>query len=753
MLSYAETPTTGLLLMADGFGPMLRWNSLTFQAEPAGVLPPTTAPTLGFSGSGAIVGNYFAYVRFVDQFGNVSNLSPISNEITAAGSSGTITDATNATPIVFEAIGHGLTSGATVSVSGVGGNTSANNVWTITVVDADHFSADGSSGTASYTGGGAWISGVSTIAYSNVPTPTEPKVVRRQILRNTDGQAQTFYVDVDTTDLTSASFTSTQTDVFLAAGIAQAILDSNGLPLANTFNVPPNHKAVIEFHINRMFAAVEEDYVQGSIQTTYGSAVVQGIGTEWNSSLTNRFLWVVGASQPYQVMSVDTVNQKLTLTVPYSDSADLFAQYAIRPAPAERRLLYYSLSGLPEAWPVTNAISVQEDGDEHTGLMSKGSFLYILEKRHIYRFTFQGDPAVGGAIFLSALRGCINNRCWVLVDDTAYMLDEQGIHAFSGGETSEPISNQIQDIFRPNSPSNYRVNWRASRGFHAAHYPPQECIRWFVALSGSYLPRHAICYNYRLKRWWLEEFAYNVGASAVGRAGGIPTLFLGGPARRVFAFWQGFLDGPNASMGTVRGAVTSATLFSITDTAAVYAGTGLVGSPFSIVTGAGKYQTRLISGVSGQTLLFDEPFLQLPDTTSVYQIGGIHWRFQSGWFRFVNDEESNQRRLELVFSPTINPATLDMRLRIDFSSTAYAWGVDRRSSDGSGVQVSSGSPDLVVDLTKPTGIAQHRLPSHKEFYLDGKRYTQPELEGFTNNDQVTILQLTYDGVVITAGGR
>lgn len=70
--------------------------------------------------------------------------------------SGTVTGATNATPIVVTSAGHGLTTGAFVTVSGVVGNTSANGSFAVTVLDADRFELDGSTGGGSYTSGGAW---------------------------------------------------------------------------------------------------------------------------------------------------------------------------------------------------------------------------------------------------------------------------------------------------------------------------------------------------------------------------------------------------------------------------------------------------------------------------------------------------------------------------------------------------------------------------------------------------------------------
>jgi hypothetical protein len=66
----------------------------------------------------------------------------------------TLTAATNATPIAITITGHGYSTGDTVVVTGVGGNTAANGTWEITVTDANTFTLDGSAGNANRTSGG-----------------------------------------------------------------------------------------------------------------------------------------------------------------------------------------------------------------------------------------------------------------------------------------------------------------------------------------------------------------------------------------------------------------------------------------------------------------------------------------------------------------------------------------------------------------------------------------------------------------------
>ena len=66
----------------------------------------------------------------------------------------TLTAATNATPIAITITGHGYSTGDTVVVTGVVGNTNANGTWEITVTDANTFTLDNSAGNAARTSGG-----------------------------------------------------------------------------------------------------------------------------------------------------------------------------------------------------------------------------------------------------------------------------------------------------------------------------------------------------------------------------------------------------------------------------------------------------------------------------------------------------------------------------------------------------------------------------------------------------------------------
>jgi hypothetical protein len=699
-----------------------------------------------------ISGTYYAYVRYVDANENFSNLGPLCGPFNTAANN-TVTAATNTSPIKITSAKHGLFTGASVNVQDVEGNTAANGTWTVTVTDPNNFYLNYSAGNAAYLSGGTWSynsavqPGITSISYTNVPVPTDPRVVRKQILRNTAGQASTFYVDVDTTDLSATGFSSTRTDEQLATQQAVPILNADGSLSANRYGVPPAHKRAIAQIRDRMFMAVDGVYTEGSAVLVDGSLTVQGIGTQWTLSMAGRYLYVPQSIPSGNlIQEVNVAAQTLTLSTAYLGPSDAFALYTIRPAPAERRLVYWSEAGLPEAWPVINAISVPEDGDELTGLMAFNSWLFVLEDRHIYRFSFQDDPATDGSLNLAINRGCANHRCWVQADGIAFMLDQQGAYAFDGS-SADPVTDAVQDIWRTDG-SPYQINWQASETFHAVDYPAQQCIRWFVSLSASDFPRDALCFDYRRKRWWIEQFAGPIGGSVLGYDTGTlqPRVYLGGDAQRVFAYWQGTLDVVNPANGTTRGTATAAGLLSLTDSAATFNTTEAVGAPLVIAEGTGKGQRRIVSAATTTALTVSQPWNILPDTTSVYQLGGIQWKYQTGWFRWdVPDETLEHRRIEVVWQSVANPATMDVEVYRDLCPAPMTWGYSYQSKDTGGVAVQAGKPDLVVDLTKKSGFAQKRLDGHKEYYADGWRFISVGFQGSSGMDPIRIYQITIDG--------
>lgn len=597
------------------------------------------------------------------------------------------------------------------------------------------------------------------IDYTNVPVSSESRVTKRQIFRNTNGQTTTFYLDTEISDNSTTTGSSTKTDTQLQASTELPILNPDGTVNANRFGEPPDHKAYIANHQDRLWFAGDVTYNQGSVQVTNGSSTVTGRGTAWTSSMADREFYVVGDSDRYVISSVNVGAQTLALTENYGGTTDLFALYAIRPDRDERQKVYFSEAGEPESVQSTNSFKIQEpdDADDVTGLMALGHFLFVLMNRHIYRINFAYDPTEDVSVHPVVFRGSLNNRTWVRVEDKAYMMDREGIHRFEGahnGGVTVHISEPIQDYFRNN-----RINWRASRWFFASHSPGEEVVRFHVALGGQYLPKHALCYHYRHEAWWVESFPFQLGAACLAFIGNGQGNVLGSEFETIYAQGHGTADGVyNYSLNnTLRGTATASSLYSLTDSAASFPSTGLVNAPLAIVEGRGKGQVRRVTSVSGTTRLYIKtPWAIKPDTTSKYQLGAVPWVIKTGRYRFIDRDrypvdEYNTRRAVLVAEPTENEAQVDIQTYLNHetvpNTNLVTLGTD------CGVFTSGGQ--YVIDITHDPNNDGVFFSGYRHIEFSGTiidpRFSDNwmilNLSGFQALDRVIVHEVTIDGVV------
>ena len=771
--TYAEMPN-GSILIANGIDPMIRWDGMVKLATFAGIQPPQSSIALAGQGVGTITGMRYAFVRFLDQYGNPSNLSPISNVVNMGRDALIDNLSWDTTTGIVKIVtkDHGLLPGEQLvfqGIHGIGASTVnsplVNGTWTpwsvLKVIDQDTFTL---SGVRVYSGqwteGGWWTWGISQIVYQAVPIPTDPKAVRRQILRNLEGSADTFYVDLDTRDLITTTFYSSTTDDQLAVQQAVSLESEDGLPLANLYAPPPSHKAVIISHLGRIFAAVDRPYSLGCVRPIAGSKAIQGIGTNWPGTWAGRMLYVTGAPTPCEIQAIDPQGQTIVLVYPYPGQTQPYATYTIRPAIAERKLVYYCEPTSAECWPPWNAFAVPEDGDQLTGLMVHSSFLFVLEQRHIYRYTFQRDPGPApdgdSFIFLAVERGAVNHRCVVRVEDKAYMLDEAGVHVFDGGQSSEPISEPVQNFFYSDGlqPA-LQIDWSADRTlWHAAHEPVRATIRWFVQMVGYDGIYHALCYDYRHERWWIEQYPTQITASVESHLGFRRSL-VGTEARKVLCLGQGTMDAVDPSAGTINGTVTSADSVSITDSTANFAA-NLNGVPVAIVAGTGRDQQNIVTTNTTTKLNVLNNWAVVPDATSRYQVGGVNWSWRSGWFEFdtdLGDETENPKDVEVVYRPLQSGTLADLQLYYDHADTAYPWSL---TYSGDGMSTINGDPHIQINLQSrsyASGYAIQRMSDHGQSYAFTERFVSVQLSGTQAAEAIQIYQVSIKGVVANEDDR
>lgn len=147
-------------------GKTIQWSIIREWMESTGgdniscQLPPYTEPNgMAFDGTFLWVGDKnSAIITKVDPFTEAPTVVSTLDLSRFGTTSFSISGASNASPIQISTFANNnLTTGQTVTITGVTGNTAANGTWTITSLNAHEFTLDGSVGNGAYTGGGTVI--------------------------------------------------------------------------------------------------------------------------------------------------------------------------------------------------------------------------------------------------------------------------------------------------------------------------------------------------------------------------------------------------------------------------------------------------------------------------------------------------------------------------------------------------------------------------------------------------------------------
>jgi hypothetical protein len=766
---------TGDVFFSRGDQPVKRWDGFLTDYVNAGVPKPDTALELtevdvldsrGDVVSSELSGTFYAYLRFLDSRGNVSSLSPLSNRLTLLGTNyGNIVDATKepgplnnryrlSGQILVTSYNHGLITGETIEISNTGVPPQSGKPWRpshlfqdgpfdVEFVDNNSFVIlhPGLSygpwwwygAQKTYQGGAIWSKTGPGMQYSGVVIPTDDRVVKRQILRNKHGTVSTFYVDIEhtrdeweqhvrdglygnvrTRDEYGTIYTTTKLDTELGEEVPLRTLDGTDLNIAR-HGEPPSFKKVIISHYNRMFAGVNLNYNVGSAKVVTGLTEVVGNSTCWTSSMVGRFFAPRAGNplQEYEITEVDETTQIITLSERWEEITNLSQLYSISPGTAESLSIHYSETLLPAF--------------EH----------------RLFNLNYMTDPAVDGHVSFSAARGCVNHRTIIQNGTEAYMMDQRGIYAFDGSGAQD-LSTPIQAVF--SGDYDYAIDWSMSEHFHASHNDKDKTLRWFVSMGGFEYPRHALAYNYRVSRWWIEEYPEPISASSFGRVDSKSQNVWSGSSARSFVSTLFLSDGLPTHVEPFRGKVASATSVRINDASSTLE-TLWVGAPVHISEGKGEGQTRIIVKVGSGYLEVDRPFSILPDNTSKYQVGGFRWQYSTPMMLLASPPGGKAiRSFETRFEPTVNNSTLAVKKFTDFSNSPDLFEYTRPSEDGDGASTESGSGNTLIDTTFETGSVQQAFDSTEVPRSKRGRSVRFAVEGVPNGEVQKIYSLLIEGV-------
>lgn len=308
----------------------------------------------------------------------------------------------------------------------------------------------------------------------------EARVHRVELWRTTADQVTTLYRVADISKSTG-SYTDSLTDAALSnpdrvGFAAMPIVLPNGQANARRFNPPPQNKSVVAMFQDRAWYAVDVP------------------GRKFNGS---------------------------------SDSTV-----------GEPNALYFSEADEPESVPEFNQLIIQENvkgQDRITALMPFGGGMVVFQERHAYRLSFASQPLIDANISLIGQRGCLNQRCWDVYDNVAYVVDSMGMYMLDG-TNAVPLSDSVDTYWTDNV-----IHFASSKWFFVRVDPVTRIARFFFSTSAG-RPDRALCFHPLTKAWWEERYAQTFAAMECMTTGGRQAMIVGGAAGAFYRFDSGNRD-------------------------------------------------------------------------------------------------------------------------------------------------------------------------------------------------------------------
>lgn len=528
---------------------------------------------------------------------------------------------------------------------------------------------------------------------SSIPTTTDTQVNRVYIYRNKASNANVYYRLGYV-----AEGTTTYTDNTADSGLGliapfDTDLDSHG-------EAP--YRPYVIGHQGRAILAGEVLHEQGTVSITSGSDTLTGDGADFKEAVDGWAVMVNSETFSNKVSTVDSTSQITMVTnAGVSGSGKRYALTG-----NERSYIAWSGPLTPEYFNTSDKQAIaQEEGDHITGLYETGGFLAIVKSTHVWSIHTTGDPSDGRLLPVLADRGCCNQRCVVKVDAAVYMLDYYGVHIFSGGSVTHPISQPTANIVRMSDQDRY-INWVYASKFHGVHDAQNRRVSFFVVMGSDTEPKDCLSYYYDEGVWAHDTYPQGITASCEGvDNSGVPRSWVADENGYRWVYGQGDSDGADTDY-TVRGTATGGGATTLTDSGASFpTDTTYAGVYVWKVASDGTTEQRMIASSTATELTVSAAWDTNPVSGDNYYIGGIPLEWYSKTFD-AEEAEADKRwtAVSLSFTPMDADVDLTLNVYVDRSSTAYSdWTMTKDYLASDGYKIAAGSADISIRLSHSDG--------------------------------------------------
>lgn len=509
---------------------------------------------------------------------------------------------------------------------------------------------------------------------------------------------------------------------------------------------PAPHYSVAYSFRSRLWVGGGRDFSDGRVTATNGSVEVVGVAqggaapaTNWGRSLVGMTVRMGSDTREYDIEDYwypdddgsTTSIERIILTEAYEGVTGTYS-YIARP---KRGRIWFSEEGAANAFSNSGFLLLDGSEGEEVTLIGHGGVNLIACTPHAtFSFNYQDYPSEAGQTMQAISRdlGCIAPGSMVEVDGLAYWLSERG-PVVCDGSSARLVDGHLRDMFTDPNDESY-IPRRRSTGLveaSGAHLVKDQAVLWSVRTKAR--ENLVLVYNYIYQTWDILEYRHRIDSLVtVDDAAGDPRVLLQDEFGYTWKIDVGAVDGAGEvnNHGQLVGQVQSASKLALilSSIQSIFTGsmsqnfasasTGLDGAYLKIIGGTGAGQVRRIDVSEGATVYINEAWDTEPDTTSIWELGGIDWvwRFKHSdlgmyanvkrlKFLQVQQPESITRGVaDVKFYP--NRSAIDWATQQDIEPARIALGRDGRSATGASdaagytiaVEISGSGPENPVEI-------------------------------------------------------
>lgn len=326
----------------------------------------------------------------------------------------------------------------------------------------------------------------------------------------------------------------TESLIFYADGFAVPVV-WNGVSTNATAISGAKLLPYVVAHRDRVWLYGDEPYVTGTVQTTAGITTIQ-FSTAPPAGILSKSISISGVTfgTNEQCSAIVTSVNGVQATLSLAPNQSLGTANFIVFSGTAGATLQWSDENNHASWTDTEMAVGRLDGDIPTGIASVSGFLLLFKRTKTWRFDYGIDPSDindRALVVSSETRGLVAHRCCVVVEGTAYCLDQFGSGAawwITRGGALFPIEigGDISDVTAQGE--EYELDWSKSSCWFGVYEPNTNSIWWFCTRMGDNYPKVAFVYNRpsveggdEPGRWMIHEFDHPciMGVTAVGRDG------------------------------------------------------------------------------------------------------------------------------------------------------------------------------------------------------------------------------------------